>query len=121
MDPLQANQDSTRLLTAPFAIVIPLTCVWLTVAITSTPVELASAASETEGLRINPNTASWPDLALLPRIGEVTAQRIIEYRQENKREDGMPVFNRSADLENVRGIGPVTVSRIAPYLEFKAE
>ncbi|MCA9249693.1 MAG: helix-hairpin-helix domain-containing protein [Phycisphaerales bacterium] len=69
-------------------------------------------------MRLNPNTASPTDLALLPRIGEVTAQRIVAFREENKPQDGRPVFQSANDLERVRGIGPVTIARIERYLKF---
>ncbi|HSW44817.1 MAG TPA: helix-hairpin-helix domain-containing protein [Phycisphaerae bacterium] len=73
--------------------------------------------------RIDPNTASWAELTRLPRIGEVTAKRIVEYREAHRdRADesaaDAPVFRRPEDLERVPGIGPVTVERIAPYLRF---
>lgn len=74
--------------------------------------------TQTPGLRLDPNTASPTDLALLPRIGEVTAQRIVAFREENKPQDGRPVFQSANDLERVRGIGPVTIARIERYLKF---
>jgi len=46
---------------------------------------------------INPTAAPWYELTALPRVGE------------------------RADLDNVRGIGPITVRRIAPYLRFADE
>jgi len=69
-------------------------------------------------LKINPNTAKWQDFAVLPRIGETLARRIVEYR-ERMREQGIdPVFLEAQDLANVSGIGPQTVAEIEPYLTF---
>ena len=70
---------------------------------------------------IDPNTASWWELTVLPRIGESTARRIVEYREARPPADteaASGAFQRAADLERVRGIGPKTVQRIAPYLRF---
>ena len=113
-----------KTLFVPFAIAIPIACLWLFLATTN--LRLATSPSdaeaiqktETSGLRLNPNTASPTDLALLPRIGEVTAQRIVAFREENKPQDGRPVFQSANDLERVRGIGPVTIARIERYLKF---
>ena len=73
---------------------------------------------------VNPNTAPWWELAVLPRVGEVTAKRIVAYREAvdsarpapARRE---PVFAAPADLERVHGIGPKTAQRAAPHLTFE--
>ncbi len=65
---------------------------------------------------INPNTAPWWELMILPDIGNTTANKIVEYRDAEGR--GSPVFQGSADLEVVPGIGPKTARRIGPYLRF---
>jgi competence ComEA-like helix-hairpin-helix protein len=67
------------------------------------------------GLRINPNHALLHELALLPGIGPVRAQRIITFRQD---QDASPVFRSANDLAAVHGIGPATVARISPFLCF---
>ncbi len=71
---------------------------------------------------IDPNRAPWYEFTVLPRIGESLARRITEYRMEaSGRTDGdarRPVFQSAADLDEVRGIGPKTVLRIAPFLRF---
>ncbi len=63
---------------------------------------------------VDPNTASWSDLALLPEIGEQTARAIIAYREQR---DGC-VFHRAEDLLDVKGIGPKTLEAITPHLRF---
>lgn len=51
------------------------------------------------GKKININTAFAGDLQLLPGIGEVTAERIIDYREQKGG------FKRLEDIKNVKGIG----------------
>jgi competence protein ComEA len=58
------------------------------------------------GATLNPNTAARDKLMLLPGIGEVTANRIIEARP----------FTKAEDLLNVEGIGPKTLERLRPFL-----
>ena len=56
------------------------------------------------------NSATWPELAQLPRIGETLAKRIIESREV----DGP--FVDVDDIQRIRGIGPRTVERMRPFL-----
>jgi competence protein ComEA len=51
---------------------------------------------------VNINTATAEELESLPGIGEVTAQRIIDYREANG------PFETIEDIQNVSGIGPKT-------------
>ncbi len=71
---------------------------------------------------VDPNAAPWWELTVLPRVGEVTARTIVTYRESagggTSIARALPVFRRPADLARVRGIGPKTVTRIAPYLRF---
>jgi hypothetical protein len=71
---------------------------------------------------VNPNTAPWQELTVLPRIGETIACRIVSYRESLSEAAWDPgpgkAFRRPADLTDVRGIGPITVRRVAPYLHF---
>jgi len=60
--------------------------------------------------RINVNDASWPELALLPNIGEQLAKRIIDDRSQNG------LFRSLDDLIRVRGIGPKTLETLRPFL-----
>ena len=74
---------------------------------------------------VEPNVAPWWELTVLPRIGETTARTIVNYREttSNGGENGRtpPVFQTPGDLARVRGIGPKTVTRIAPYLRFESK
>ncbi|WP_304341132.1 DUF655 domain-containing protein [Metaclostridioides mangenotii] len=49
--------------------------------------------------KVNINTAELKDLDTLPGIGEATANKIIQYREENGK------FNSIEDIKNVNGIG----------------
>ncbi|MFM7072580.1 MAG: helix-hairpin-helix domain-containing protein [Planctomycetota bacterium] len=60
--------------------------------------------------RVEVNSAPWQEWTLLPGIGETTAKRIVEYR------DQAGGFGRIDDLRRVRGIGPKTLERLRPYL-----
>ena len=101
-----------------------LVALWLTLAIVV--LRAADAAHPatpppTSPDTVDPNTAPWWELTALPEIGEGTAREIIAYRSAglSAGETFQPRrFNRASDLERVRGIGPKTVERIAPYLRF---
>ncbi|MCH7813405.1 MAG: helix-hairpin-helix domain-containing protein [Planctomycetes bacterium] len=80
-------------------------------------------------LRIDPNRAGWWELTVIPGVGEVTAQRIVDHRRA-WREDLEPAtgdlssdaaFHVLDDLQRVKGIGPKTAARMAPYLTFAQE
>jgi competence protein ComEA len=58
---------------------------------------------------VNINTASKKELDALPGIGEVLAQRIINYRSANG------PFRSVDDLTKVKGIGAKTLEKLKPY------
>ena len=58
---------------------------------------------------VNINTASKKELDALPGIGEVLAQRIIDYRSANG------LFSTVDDLTKVKGIGAKTLEKLKPY------
>ncbi|MGH2651861.1 MAG: helix-hairpin-helix domain-containing protein [Actinomycetota bacterium] len=60
----------------------------------------------TAGGKININLATAPELETLPGIGEVLAQRIIDYREEHG------PFASVDDLVNVSGIGEATLEEL---------
>jgi DNA uptake protein ComE-like DNA-binding protein len=71
--------------------------------------------------RINPNTASWSELADLPGIGETLAKRIIAYRLEQQGdspETSRPVYACLDDLQAIKGIGPKKLEQISEYVIF---
>ena len=58
---------------------------------------------------VNVNTADLNTLMTLPRIGEVLAQRIIDYRQAHGK------FQHLEELTNVSGIGQKRLDAILDY------
>ena len=56
------------------------------------------------------NDADWPELMLLPGIGETLARRIVADRDANG------PFASVDDLQRVSGIGPVKVANMRPQL-----
>lgn len=59
----------------------------------------SNLSKSTQSNKININNASKAELETLPYIGEVLADRIIEYRQKNGR------FKSLEEIKNVEGIG----------------
>ena len=65
--------------------------------------------------KVNINSASVDELALLPRVGPSVAGRIVEFRDSNGR------FKALEDLMLVRGIGEKTFELIKPYVKLDGE
>lgn len=77
----------------------------------SLPVFLGESDRQVTGLFVlDPNTAPADSLELLPGIGKVLADRIVEYRQHAR-------FETEIDITAVRGIGPKMYERLRPYLK----
>lgn len=78
---------------------------------------------ETE-FKINPNTASWETIALLPGIGPAKAQAIVQFRDDYIKNthindgDNMNCFCKPSDLEKVKGIGPIIIDLVKNNLVF---
>ncbi len=92
-----------------------------TTTVTAPVAPLTGSFDESIGLKIDPNSAPWWELTIIPGVGEVTARRIVAFRHENDDDgdgDGNVPFRRPADLQAVHGIGPKTSARLAPYLTF---
>ena len=68
----------------------------------------AVAEKQTSGetSKVDINTASAEELAVLPGIGPMLAERIVSYRKENG------PFQRVEELLNVNRIGPKTLQRL---------
>lgn len=73
-------------------------------------IEIEHARPRTVQFQVDINQADWPELTVLPNIGETLARRIVESRQA----DGP--YADLDQLERVRGIGPKTLEQIRPYL-----
>ena len=70
--------------------------------------------------RIDPNVATWRELAVLPQIGEKRAKEIVAYREifAAGQRDRVVVFSRPEDMMRVKGIGPALVETLRPHLMF---
>ncbi len=68
--------------------------------------------------KINPNTAPAASLVRLPGIGPARALDIIHYRTHV---ENQPAFQKAADMENIKGIGPKTAAQISPHLTFETQ
>ncbi len=75
---------------------------------TSQPLDPSGSTSSL----VNVNLASSTELQTLPGIGEVLAQRIIEYRIK------VGLFSSPEDLLNVKGIGVTTLEKIQTLITF---
>lgn len=65
-----------------------------------------TANATTAAAPVNLNTATMGQLETVPGIGPVTAQRIVDYRQQNSG------FKKIEELMNVRGIGEVSFLKL---------
>lgn len=70
----------------------------------------AQGATDTDGEKVNINTADSAELQSIPGIGPSKADRIIEYRNTQGR------FNTIDDIKNISGIGNKTFESIKKYI-----
>jgi DNA uptake protein ComE-like DNA-binding protein len=61
---------------------------------------------------VDPNSSPVDSLELLPGIGRVLADRIVEYRQHHR-------FASESEITKVKGIGPKMYERLKPYLKVR--
>lgn len=75
---------------------------------------LMAQTQNTKGV-VNINTASEKELKNLPRIGDVVAKRIVEFREKNGK------FQKLEDLMLVKGIGKKSFENLKPYIAISGE
>lgn len=73
-------------------------------------IEIDRAKSLQAKYLVDINIADWPELAELPEIGELLARRIVDSRAAEG------PFKDHNDLRRVRGIGPLKLEAMRPYL-----
>jgi competence protein ComEA len=66
--------------------------------------------SPSEAGKINLNTAGAEELATLPRVGPVLAQRIVDWRTQHGQ------FQRVEELDAVDGVGPKMLAALLPLV-----
>ena len=86
----------------------------VTARVVQRPVALQGVEPIRSQMKIEVNSASAGSLTLLPGIGVGLAERIVSHREEHG------PFANVESLQNVRGIGPKTIRRVAPYVTFRA-
>jgi len=59
---------------------------------------------------VNINTADVAQLAMLPRVGQKAAQRIVDYRKDHGS------FKKTSDLMQVKGFGEKSFQRLSAWL-----
>lgn len=79
------------------------------VAVGKSSVARGASTAKTTG-KVSLNTASAAELTSLPGVGDVTAQRIVEYRASHR-------FASIEEIMQVKGIGKAKFAKIQPYLE----
>ena len=80
---------------------------------TSGPGDVLRPPAEADRFVVYVNEDDWVRIALLPRIGETLARRIVALR----RREGP--YRGPEDLTRVRGIGRRTVDYLRPYIRFE--
>ncbi len=105
----RADQVTVAVLVATCFTAILLHWIWQLVFSTSL-IEIEQAAPLELEFQVQVNEAQWPELTLLPRIGETLARRIVAYRDQHG------PFQNVDQLIEVKGIGPKTMRQIAPFV-----
>jgi competence protein ComEA len=74
-------------------------------------IEIDRAAPLNAEFKVDINTASWPEIVVLPDVGEATARAIVAARERHG-----PYTDLQALARRVHGVGPRTLEQIAPYI-----
>ena len=103
------DQAAAAALVAASLIAIAGWCVWQT-RLRQRLIDIDLAPPVAVDFKIDVNSAEWPELALMPGIGEQIAKRIVAERAANG------PYRDLDELRRVRGIGPRTLEGMKPFL-----
>src|SRR5262249_33172421 len=73
-------------------------------------IEIDHADKAAVEFKVDINTAEVNELITIPEVGQILAQRIVQYRQQHG------PYRTVDDLRHVRGIGPKTLERLKVYV-----
>jgi len=73
-------------------------------------IEIDRAEPRVFEFQVDVNAAEWPEIMMLPDVGETLARRIVESRELQG------PFLAHEDLLRIKDVGPKTLQRIKPYL-----
>lgn len=79
----------------------------------SNSTQSSAGTSSAQGGKININSASKEELKTIPGIGDVTAQKIIEYREKNGN------FSTVEDLKKIDRIGEKTLDKMKDKIDVR--
>ncbi|WML35676.1 helix-hairpin-helix domain-containing protein [Clostridium sp. OS1-26] len=79
----------------------------------SNSVQSSAVTSSVQGGKININSASKEQLKTIPGIGDVTAQKIIDYREKNGN------FSTVEDLKKIDRMGEKTLDKIKDKIDVR--
>jgi competence protein ComEA len=105
-----ASLNMARVLTDGEQIVVGLEPVTAPAGAAPGPAAAPGSASGAGGTKVNLNTATAEQLDTLPGVGPVTAQAILDWREENGR------FGSVEDLLDVKGIGDATLAELRDHI-----
>ena len=80
----------------------------------ATPAAIAAPQAKkaaTADAPVDLNAATVDQLTTIPGIGRVTAERIVQWREQNG------PFRRAEDLMKVKGIGDKSFDKLRPYVK----
>jgi competence protein ComEA len=106
------NRDQWLVVIVSAVVVVLLAVKWQKLRYVDRSEIIVQSGSENIGYKIDLNSATWVELTQLRDVGPVTAQRIV-----NSREEAGP-FSSIDDLQRVDGIGPKTVEKNRRWLRF---
>jgi len=105
----RADQAVAAVCLAASLVAIAGWCAWQT-RLKTRLIDIERAEPIAIDFQIDVNRADWPELALMPNVGEQLAKRIVADRAERG------AFHDLAELRRVRGVGPKTLESMKPYL-----